>query len=64
MDDELGRAIAHLRRFRTTFNAGDSVDEESGLTADDLDAILAAIRSPSDLEPGGSLSIDDIGDVA
>lgn len=64
MDDKLNAALDHLRRFRATFNAGDQVDEESGLTADDLDAIIAAVRSPTDLEPGGSLSIDDIGDVA
>ncbi|MBB4155294.1 hypothetical protein GGQ80_003214 [Sphingomonas jinjuensis] len=64
MDETLSAALDHLRRFRATFNAGDHVDEESGLTADDLDAILAAIEPPADLESGGSLSIDDLGDVA
>jgi hypothetical protein len=64
MNEALNSALDHLRRFRAAFNPGDSVDEESGLTADDLDAILAAIRSPADLQPGGSLSIDDVGNVA
>jgi hypothetical protein len=36
----LDTALEHLRRFRATFNDGDDVDEESGLTAEDLDVII------------------------
>lgn len=42
MDADLAAALDHLRRFLATFNAGDLVDEESELTADDLRAIAAA----------------------
>jgi nucleotide-binding universal stress UspA family protein len=61
MGDTLEAATDHLRRFRATFNAGDSVAEESCLAADDLDAILVVVRSPSDLVAGGSLSMDEVG---
>lgn len=64
MDEKLHLAISHLRCFRATFNRGDLVDEESGLTADDIDVIFDAVRLPADLAPGGSLSVDDVGDVA
>lgn len=37
-------ALDRLRRFRETFNDGEPVDEESGLTADDLTVILGAHR--------------------
>jgi hypothetical protein len=37
--------LEHLRRFRATFNAGEPVDEESGLTADDLTAIIEAVEA-------------------
>lgn len=37
---DLHTAIARLRQFRATFNEGEPVDEESGLTADDLTAII------------------------
>jgi hypothetical protein len=38
-------ALDHLRRFRATFNAGEPVDEESRLTADDLSAIIQAVEA-------------------
>ena len=42
---DLATAIAHLKEFRATWNPGDVIDEESGLTADDLDCILARLAS-------------------
>lgn len=39
-------ALAHLRAFRATFNDGDQVDEESGLTAADLDEAIKALQFP------------------
>ncbi len=38
-------ALDHLRRFRATFNAGEPVDEESGLTADDLTTIINVVEA-------------------
>jgi hypothetical protein len=38
-------ALAHLRRFRDTFDQGEPVDEESGLTADHLTAIICAVEA-------------------
>ncbi len=68
----LASAIAHLRNFRATLYDGDEVDEESHLRVADLDVVLAAaelqLRSEqsatSDLEPGGDLSVDDLGNMA
>jgi len=68
----LASAIAHLRDFRASLYDGDEVDEESHLRAADLDVVLAAAElqlradqaASSDLEPGGSLSVDDLGNVA
>lgn len=40
----LGEALNHLHAFAATFNAGDYVDEESALTADDLNVILAKLE--------------------
>lgn len=37
---DLHTAIERLRQFRMTFNEGEPVDEESGLTADDLTLII------------------------
>jgi hypothetical protein len=34
-----------LRQFRATFNKGEQVDEESGLMADDLTAIIDAVEA-------------------
>jgi hypothetical protein len=41
----LDTALDHLRRFRATFNDGEPVDEESGLTADHLTAIICAVEA-------------------
>lgn len=41
-------ALAHLKTFRATFNAGDAVDEESGLTADDLTVLIEAVEAFSE----------------
>jgi hypothetical protein len=39
----LAPAIARLRLFRQSWNEGDLIDEESGLTAGDLDEVLAEL---------------------
>jgi hypothetical protein len=41
----LSTPLARLRAFRSTFNSGDPVDEESGLMADDLTAIIIAVEA-------------------
>lgn len=41
----LTTALDRLRQFRATFNEGEPVDEESGLTADDLTAIIQAVEA-------------------
>lgn len=41
----LTTALDRLRQFRATFNDGEPVDEESGLTADDLTAIIQAVEA-------------------
>jgi hypothetical protein len=41
-------AIAALRHFRATLNIGQTVDEESGLTADHLATIIQSIETLSD----------------
>jgi len=38
---ELNDALARLYAFRATWNAGDVIDEKSGLTADDLDVVTS-----------------------
>jgi hypothetical protein len=60
----LATALSHLQSFRATFAAEDTVDQISGLTAQDLDTIMAAAKPATDLEPGGTLTADDLGDVA
>ncbi len=40
MNDGLIGSVERLRRFRSTFNAGDIVNEESGLTANDITAVI------------------------
>jgi hypothetical protein len=70
--ETLAKAIAHVRDFRTSLYDGDEIDEASRLSATDLDIVIAAAErqlqseqaAGSDLEPGGSLSVDDLGDVA
>jgi len=41
----LTTALDRLRQFRATFNEGDVVDDESGLGADDLTAIIDAVEA-------------------
>ena len=40
----LSAAMARLATFRTTWEAGDRIDDFSGLTADDLDLILEQLN--------------------
>jgi hypothetical protein len=40
---DLNDAVARLKAFRDSWNEGDQIDEESGLTADDLDTILSFV---------------------
>jgi hypothetical protein len=40
---DLNDAVARLKAFRSTWNSGDSIDEESALTADDIDTILSFV---------------------
>lgn len=40
----MGEALNHLHAFAATFNAGDYVDEESGLTADDMNLMLTMLE--------------------
>ena len=42
---KLGAAIERLREFARTFNAGEPVDEESGLMADDLFVLVDLLES-------------------
>ncbi|GEM_PF-3513910 len=44
----LTTALDRLRQFRATFNEGEPVDEESGLMADDLTAIINAVEAFGD----------------
>ena len=48
MDAILNAAIAHLAAFRASWNADDHIDEVSGLTARDVDLILATLGYPDD----------------
>lgn len=41
----LATSLDRLRQFRATFNDGDPVDEESGLNANDLTAIIRAVEA-------------------
>jgi hypothetical protein len=41
----LTTALDRLRQFRATFNEGEQVDEESGLMAEDLSAIIRAVEA-------------------
>jgi len=61
---DLTSAIARLRAFRSSWDAEDQIDEATGLTAQDLDLVLAALEPGADLEPGGSLTADDLGNLA
>ncbi len=41
----LSISLNRLRRFRDTFNSDEPVDEESGLMATDLSAIINAVEA-------------------
>ncbi|WP_315762817.1 hypothetical protein [Sphingomonas sp. Y38-1Y] len=60
MNDALDLARLRLKAFRGDAPTDRVLDAVSGLTAGDVDALLAACRAPTDLEPGGSLDIDDL----
>lgn len=38
-------ALDRIRAFRATLNDGDLIDEESGMTADDLDRMIAVFEA-------------------
>lgn len=40
---DLNDAVARLKAFRSTWNPGDVIDEETALTADDIDTILSFV---------------------
>jgi hypothetical protein len=61
---KLAEAVARLTLFRAYWEAGDEIDKTSHLTADDLDLIIDAVQPHADLEPGGSLTADDLGNMA
>ncbi|HTG39595.1 hypothetical protein [Sphingomonas sp.] len=60
MNEALDLARTRLQAFRGRMEADAVIDAESGLTAADLDTILASCQPPSDLEPGGSMDVDDL----
>jgi hypothetical protein len=41
---DLNDAVARLKAFLASWNPGDVIDEQSGMTADDLDVILAFVN--------------------
>ena len=40
---DLNDALERLKAFRSTWNRGDMIDEDSGLTADDLDVVTSFV---------------------
>jgi hypothetical protein len=40
---DLNDAVARLKAFRASWNAGDIIDEQSNLTSDDIDTILSFV---------------------
>ena len=40
---DLNDAVARLKEFRLSWNEGDLINEESKLTADDIDVILSFV---------------------
>jgi hypothetical protein len=50
MSDEkdIDNALARLKAFRATWNADDVIDEQSGLTAGDLDLAIERIAETKD----------------
>ncbi|WP_375292036.1 hypothetical protein [Sphingomonas melonis] len=43
-NQRLSSAMDHLHAFAATFNPDELIDEESGLTADDLNVLLHALE--------------------
>lgn len=41
--DRVTTALHHLKDFRATWNAGDLIDEESRLSADDLSVLIEVV---------------------
>ena len=41
---DLNDALARLKEFRASWNPGDEIDENSHLTADDLDVVIAFVN--------------------
>lgn len=54
-------ALARVRAFRSVWNDGDEMDEESHLTTADLDVILAAADSSGEADSGGALPENNLG---
>jgi hypothetical protein len=44
---DLTDALARLKAFRATWNAGDVIDEASGLTANDIDVVASFVTDLS-----------------
>lgn len=40
---DLNDAVARLKAFRSTWSEGNQIDDESGLTADNVDAIVSFV---------------------
>jgi hypothetical protein len=40
---DLNDAVARLKAFRDSWNSGDVIDEQSSVTADDIDTILSFV---------------------
>jgi hypothetical protein len=40
---DLNDALARLKAFRATWNLGETIDEESGLTANDIDVVTSFV---------------------
>lgn len=59
MTDHPADAAARLRAFRTSWNDDDVIDDESGLTAADLDAILTRIEAMKDTVSIRQIDLND-----
>ncbi|TKD53187.1 hypothetical protein [Sphingomonas baiyangensis] len=64
MSQQFDAALARLRAFRERHAGNATIDTETGLTAADLDTILAGRKATTDLDPGGSLDADDLAGAA
>ncbi|WP_158637998.1 hypothetical protein [Sphingomonas ginsenosidivorax] len=41
---DLNDALARLKAFRATWNPGETINDESGLTADDIDVVTSFVN--------------------